>query len=76
MIPGLIFCPMLHFSDYTNLPWTQKDQKALSIATKEGCKRRNPLEPCVYTFEKLDDGKYNVVCGPEKPHSEIFTDHQ
>lgn len=77
MIPGLLFCPMFKLIDHTGTPWTERDQKVLVYMTKEGCRKGDPLQPCVYTFEKRAPGDYNVMCGPEdRKKKETFTDEK
>lgn len=64
ILAAFMMCPMYDFFDYTNLVWTDKDSAALIEMAKHGCKKNNPKKPCLYTFLKVGENKYNVKCGP------------
>lgn len=61
---GSLYCMTPKLKDDTATKWTETDQAALLEVQKEGCKKADPEQPCLYVFIKLGENEYTAVCGP------------
>lgn len=64
IVAGSLYCASPKLKDDTKTEWTQEDQETLMAVQKEGCKKRDPEQPCLYVFVKLGQSEYTAMCGP------------
>lgn len=66
---GALYCVTPKLDNRTDT-WNKQDQETLLLSQKVGCKQFDPKKPCLTTFIKLEEGKYDALCSAEVPRKD------